>query len=89
MVAGGECLSVQVISCNSRAHEAGRPSRFAGGRRTRAARPQGFVLCFCFIHRTSAASCRMNASENAHPKLAVAVFYLGFKGSRLLTAADA
>jgi hypothetical protein len=87
MVAGGECLSVQVISCNSRAREAGRPSRFAGGRRTHAARLQGFVLCF--IYRTSAASCRMNASENAYPKLAVAVFYLGFKGSRLLTAADA
>jgi hypothetical protein len=31
----------------------------------------------------------MNASENAYPKLAVVVFYLGFKGSRLLTAADA
>jgi hypothetical protein len=31
----------------------------------------------------------MNVSEAAYPKLAVAVSYLGFKGSRLLTAADA
>jgi hypothetical protein len=89
MVAGGECLSAQVISCNSRAREAGRPSRFAGGQRTHAARPQGFVLCFCFIYRTSPASCRMNANENAYPKLAATVFYLDFKGSRPLNAADA
>jgi hypothetical protein len=89
MVAGSECLSAKVISCNSPAREAGRPSRFAGGRRTHAARPQGFVLCFCFIYRTSAASCRMNASENAYSKVAVAVFCLGRKGSGSPTAADA
>ena len=66
-----------------------RPSRFAGGRRAVAARSQGSVLCLSRSYRASAASCRMDASENTHPKLAVAAFCLGFKSSGLCTAADA
>jgi hypothetical protein len=49
--AGGESVRAQVISCTPWMFRAGRPSRFAGGRRYVVARSQGFVFAFLALSR--------------------------------------
>ena len=72
------CRARALLYLAGASERAARPASLAVG--APAQRRYGFALCHCFVYRASAASCRMNASENTYAKLAGAAFYLGFKG---------